>query len=320
MLSRFSTTLAALILLGVSAFAQNLSSDLKLMMKLFEGEFDNYGQAYAEKESKAQYPHEHIHSIFARVHLPAVGEHVFYVKQYMDGDPAKIYRTRLYNFVPNEKAGAIELRIYTFPDEKAVNDAHLDPSKLAGLTTDKLRATPGCEVYWKREGEAFRGSMNPTCRVNSQRLGKTIIITDDLKLTAEEIWINDQAKDEAGGYVFGNKSGEHHKLKRVRTYEGWAVLKVAETGDDKKDYVVMRGLNLHDQGQILRLVKPDGEKTKYSLQLAHLMEQSTKTDVLVFKLFEEGQERAINYVWTQPRAERIGMNLRWFQSGMTLKK
>ena len=43
MLIRFSTTLAALILLTVSAFAQNLSSDLKLMMKLFEGEFDNYG-------------------------------------------------------------------------------------------------------------------------------------------------------------------------------------------------------------------------------------------------------------------------------------
>ncbi len=129
MLIQCSTTLAALILLSVSAFAQNLSADLKLMMKLFEGEFDNYGQTYAEKESKAQYPHEHIHSIFARVNLPAVGENVYYVKQYMDGDPAKIYRTRLYSFVPNEKESAIELRIYTFPDEKAVNDAHLEQSK-----------------------------------------------------------------------------------------------------------------------------------------------------------------------------------------------
>ena len=238
----------------------------------------------------------------------------------MDGDPKKIYRTRLYSFVPNEKENAIELRIYTFPDEKAVHDAHLEQSKLTGLTTDKLKATPGCEVCWQREGKGFRGYMKPTCRVNSQRLGKTIIITDDLMLTADEIWINDQAKDEAGGYVFGNKSGEHHKLKRVHTYEGWAVLKVGDTGDDKKDFVVMRGLKLHDQGQILRLVKPDGEQTKYSLQLAHLTEQSTKAAVFVFKLFEEGQERAINYVWTQPGAERIGMNLRWFQSGMTLKK
>lgn len=320
MFLKFSIFLAALILLTVSAFAQNLPADLKLLMKLFEGEFDNYGQAYGEKESKAQYPHEHIHSIFARVNLPAVGEHVFYVKQYMDGDPKKIYRTRLYSFVPNEKENAIELRIYTFPDEKAVTDAHLDQSKLTGLTLDKLKATPGCEVYWKRDGEGFKGEMKPTCRVNSQRLGKTIIITDDLKLTKDEIWINDQAKDEQGGYVFGNKSGEHHKLKRVRFFEGWAALRIAETGDDKKDYEGFFNLRLHDQGQVLPLVKANGEKTKYSLQLSHLVQQSAKVPVMVFKLFEEGKEQAVAYAWTEPGAARIGMNLRWFQSGMTLKK
>jgi hypothetical protein len=320
MLSRFSTTLAALILLGISAFAQNLSADLKLMMKLFEGEFDNYAQVWEEKEQKAPYPHEHIHSIFARVSLPVVGEHVFYVKQYMDGDPKKIYRTRLYSFVPNDKEKAIELRIYTFPDEKAVNDAHLDQTKLAGLTMEKLRATPGCEVFWQRHGEEFKGYMKPTCRVNSQRLGKTIIITDDLKLTAEEIWINDQAKDEAGGYVFGNKSGLPHKLKRVRFFTGWAALRIAETGDDKKDYEGFFNLRLHDQGQMLPLVKANGEKTKYSLQLAHLTQQSSKVPVMVFKLFEDGKEQAVAYAWTAPGAVRIGMNLRWFQSGLTLQK
>jgi hypothetical protein len=318
--SRFSTTLAALILLSVPAFTQNLSADLKLLMKLFEGEFDNYAQVWEEKEQKAQHPHEHIHSIFARVNLPAVGEQVFYVKQYMNGDPTKIYRTRLYSFAPNEKEKAIELRIYTFPDEKAVNDAHLDQTKLAGLTLDKLKATPGCEVYWQRSGEEFKGTMKPTCRVNSARLGKTIIITDDLKLTPEEIWINDQAKDEAGGYVFGNKSGVPHKLKRARYYTGWAALRTAETGDDKKDYEGFMSLRLHDQGQMLPLVKANGEKTKYTLQLAHLVQQSAKVPVLVFKLFEEGKEQAVAYAWTEPGAARIGMNLRWFQSGLTLKK
>jgi hypothetical protein len=162
--------------------------------------------------------------------------------------------------------------------------------------------------------------MKPTCRVNSARLGKTIIITDDLKLTPAEIWINDQAKDEAGGYVFGNKSGVHHKLKRARYYTGWAALRVAETGDDKKDYEGFMNLRLHDQGQMLPLVKANGEKTKYTLQLAHLVQQSAKVPVMVFKLFEEGKEQAVAYAWTEPGAARIGMNLRWFQSGLTLKK
>ncbi len=294
-----------------------LASDLKTMMGLFEGEFDNYEQIWFEKEAKSEYPHEHIHSIFARVSLPSTGENVFYVKQYMDGDPAKIYRQRLYSFAPNEKEKAIELRIYTFPDEKAVTDAHLDQGKLAGLTPDKLRATPGCEVYWKREGEDFLGYMKPTCRVNSQRLGKTIIITDNLKLNKNEIRINDQAEDEAGNYVFGNKSGEHHKLKRCRYLEGWAVLK--KEGTEKEEYEVFRGLRLHDQGQILPLVTKAGEKTKYSVQAAHLIEQSTKTEVMVLKIFEQGKEQAISYVWTEPGAERIGINLRWIQAGLTYK-
>jgi hypothetical protein len=296
-----------------------LAADLKLMMQLFEGEFDNYAQAWEEKERKVEYPHEHIHSIFHRVNLPAIGQNVFYVKQYTDGDPSKIYRQRLYNFTLDEREQAIRLDIYSFPEEKAATDAHLDQSKLASLTLDKLRATPGCEVYWKRNGEAFDGYMKPTCRVSSQRLGKTIVITDDLKLTHNEIWINDQAKDEAGNYVFGNKSGTHHKLQRVRWFEGWAVLRVAETGDDKKDYEAIRGLRLHDQGQMLPLIRPNGERTKYSLQISRLTEQSTKTPVMVFKLFEEGKPQAISYSWTQPDASRIGINLRWFQSGFTLK-
>ena len=165
-----------------------LQADLQTMTQMFEGEFDNHLQAWEEKEQKAELPHEHIHSIFARVKLPAFGENVFYVKQYMDGDPAKIYRTRLYSFAPNEKEGALELRIYTFPDEKAVNDAHLDQSKLAGLAPAKMGYYPGCEVYWKRNGEAFDGYMKKdACRVESKRSGRTLIISDDLKLTKDQI-------------------------------------------------------------------------------------------------------------------------------------
>jgi hypothetical protein len=103
-----------------SAPAKDLKKDMALMMQWFEGRFDNFAQTQEEKESKAEFPHEHIHSIFARVNLPAIGENVFYVQQYMDGNEAKIYRQRLYVFSANKKEKAIELKIYTFADEKAV--------------------------------------------------------------------------------------------------------------------------------------------------------------------------------------------------------
>ena len=52
----------------------NLKKDLQLMMKWFEGRFDNYQQTYAQKQNKTEFPHEHIHSIFHRVNLPKIGK------------------------------------------------------------------------------------------------------------------------------------------------------------------------------------------------------------------------------------------------------
>ena len=37
----------------------------------------------------------------------------------------------------------------------------------------------------------------------------------------------------------------------------------------------------------------------------------------MLKLFEDGNDEAIDYVWTNPNTERVGINLRWIQSGIT---
>lgn len=309
-------------LLVVNAAAQNLSGDLRLMMQWFEGRFDNFQQTSEEKESKTEFPHERIHSIFARVNLPAVGENVFYVQQYMDGDEAKIYRQRLYVFTPNKQEKAIELKIYTFPDEKAVRDAHLDQSKLNGLTLEKLESPKGCEVFWRlnKTGDKFEGSMKPNaCRIVSKRSGKTLIITDDLFLTKDEIWINDQAKDDQGNYVFGNKSNIHHKLKKARMFEGWtAVLKDGSTEMTGADAPAdawngQRNLMVHDQGGSVKI------NDRFSAQIAQLVHKNG-TQVLTLKIIENASGKAVAYTWANPDATRIGINLRWVQAGFKLKK
>ena len=304
----------------INVAGKNLDGDLRLMMKWFEGRFDNFAQTVEEKESKSEFPHERIHSIFARVNLPNIGENVFYVQQYLDGDAAKIYRQRLYVFTLNKPEKAIELKIYTFPDEKAVRDAHLDNAKLAGLTLDKMDSPKGCEVYWRLKGDKFEGSMKlNACQVVSKRSGKTLIITDDLFLAKDEIWINDQAKDDKGNYVFGNKSGIHHKLKRVRMFEGWtAVLKDGSTEMTGQDAPAdawdgQRNLMIYDQGGSVKI------NDKFSAQLAQLTHRNG-TKVLTLKIIENASGKAVAYTWANPEAERIGINLRWVQVGFTLKK
>jgi hypothetical protein len=277
---------------------------------LFEGEFDNFQQVWEEREARSEAPHEHIHSIFARVTLPAFGGHVFYVQQYEGGDPTRIYRQRLYSFAADAGAAAIRLTIYSFPDEQAVRDAHLDPTRLAGLVPAMLRTTPGCEVDWKPEGAAFVGTMkDKACRVVSRRSGQTLVISDDLRLDASEIWIRDQASDEAGRYVFGHKGNVHHKLKRCRFFDGWASLRRDGSSDQHE---VVRGLRLHDQGQ--RVEVSAGGAT-YELELAQLVYQASKTAILKLAVYEKGQAKAVSYAWTDPTAERIGLNLRFVETG-----
>jgi hypothetical protein len=300
----------------------SLEDEMKLFSSWFEGRFDNYAQYYNDKETKFEHPHEHIHSIFKRVNLPSLGKNVFFVQQYLDGDEAKVYRQRLYIFTPDKKEKALKLTIYNFGDEKKYRDSHLDATKLNGLTMANLTTTPGCEVFWKlnKARDKFEGYMKKNaCQVMSKRLNKTIIITDDLFLTKDEIWINDQAKDEQGNYVFGNKSNIHAKLKRVRWFEGWtAILKTGETPMATQDFTAAEydgktKIVIHDQGGKVKI------NDKYSVELANLQHRSGLW-VLTFKVIENASGKAISYTWTNPEAERIGINLRWMQSSFALKK
>ncbi len=194
-----------------------LEKDLKLISKWFAGYFDNREQV-AEEKAKNTEPeliHEQIHGIFARVEIPAFGKNVLYVKQYMDDDPSQVYRQRIYSFHTNEKEEAIELRIYAFFDDEAYMDAHLEPSKLSGLTPEKMSFKQGCELFWQRKDNHFLGYMKEgACRVCSKKIGKTITITDDCYLDREQLWIRDRAMDEDGNYVFGHKGNIHHKMKK----------------------------------------------------------------------------------------------------------
>ncbi|HNU07438.1 MAG TPA: chromophore lyase CpcT/CpeT [Pyrinomonadaceae bacterium] len=311
------------VIMAFSASAKTkLEDDMRLFLTWFDGRFDNFAQTVEEKDSKAEFPHERIHSIFKRVDLPQIGEYVFYVQQFMDGDETKIYRQRLYVFTISKAEKAIELKINTFADEKAVMNAHLDPAKLRGLTADKLDAPKGCEVYWRLNAtrDKFEGSMKPgACRVVSKRSGKTLIISDDLFLTKDEIWINDQARDEQGNYVFGNRSNTHHKLRRARMFEGWtAVLKDGSTemrGEDlpADSWDGKRNLTIHDQGGRVAI------NERFSAELSQLAYRNG-TRVLKLGVVENATGKTVAYTWANEDATRIGINLRWIQAGFTVKQ
>jgi CpeT/CpcT family (DUF1001) len=297
-----------------------LTEDMQTMLGWFEGEFDNFQQVWKEKEDSVAKDliHEHIHSIFKKVNMPQLGQQVFFVKQYMDGDESKIYRQRIYSFFPNNAENAIQLDIFAFADanaEKKYANANVTPAILLDLPAAELKKTDGCEVFWKKQQDHFIGYMkDKACNMVSRRSGKRIFIMDSLKLTPNQIWIRDEATDENGGYVFGHKGHVHHKLIRCRNYKGWIVVR---KDGEKEEYYVRRDITLHDQGQRAQLITAAGEKTKYWVELAQVVYKSG-LPVLKLAIYEEGVSRAIVYTWANPEAKILGINTRALQAGFTL--
>lgn len=101
-------------------------------------------------------------------------------------------------------------------------------------------------------------------------------------------------------------------------YTGWAVIKkqVLDSQAPDDEWISMRNLLITDDGKKLRLLDGDSA-TPYQLELIVITYQETNTTVLKLALYEDGKDKAITYIWGQPGAERLGMNLRWMQAGFT---
>ena len=304
-----------------------LDKDMTEMLAWFPGRYDNDQQVYFDGELNTPVANRNgrIHSIFAPVALPAFGPNVFYVEQYSDGDPTKIYRQRIYRFSPDYAENAIKLEIFAPSPEQALamKGAYGDPGKLAGLTPANMTLYPGCEVFWRRQENQFVGYMKPSaCRVASRRSGKTLVITDDLVLTQNAIWIKDQAVDEAGVYVYGNRAGISHKLNKARPFTCWtSVLRGVghgQTGVGQGSWTFDRGW-IHDQGGELAIKTDETPAREFYIRMRDVQwPYGTNKPSLTMYVHEKGNPRAVSYAWADENATRVGINLRWLQVSCTL--
>jgi len=296
-----------------------LDRDLALMMTWFEGEFDNNEQVYFEGTLKVgdEEKHERIHSIFKRAELPEIGKNIFYVQQYSDGDPNKVYRQRLYKFTPNYERGVVALEILSYKDAASVRDAHLDMTKLNGLTVADLDTMPeGCTVFWERRANQFVGFMDDgACQIKSKRSGKMLTFDDDLLLTDDQIWIQDRAEDADGNYVYGNKASVAHKLLKQNTFTCW-VYAVDEKAKDGGHFNA--GVKISDQGgeHWIDLTGENGKNVGIKMRNVH-WPYGRNRNSLVLYAYKDGGDSAVSYVWAEPEAKRIALNLRWMQASCT---
>uniref|UniRef100_A0A7S1XBU0 Uncharacterized protein n=1 Tax=Compsopogon caeruleus TaxID=31354 RepID=A0A7S1XBU0_9RHOD len=198
----------------------------------FSGDFDNYAQV-AQERALGLFPregggHEHIHCQLQNLDSTLGNGHIF-AKYYFDGNPSKIFRSRLYrvSISDSSASGELEMRIYRFyaETESRLREHNFDVTKVDLTKDDLYEWLEGCEVFWyKGDGNVeglnhqphFIGYMEGGgCSVFSREIQGMIHIKDDLIMTQKDLWVNDRGFTDNGDYVYGNRRGIHYKMQRV---------------------------------------------------------------------------------------------------------
>ncbi len=129
------------------------------------GDYDNSAQVRRQQATgrPANERNNAMTLYIRRVDLPAFGEHVYY-GEWRDGiDASNLVRQRIYVFELDAELG-IRLNLHVWPADNAefvvrTRGAHLDTTKLAGVTPADMFGLVGCDVFFHKTRDGFAGSM-----------------------------------------------------------------------------------------------------------------------------------------------------------------
>lgn len=290
---------------------QNIS-DYGLFLRWFQGEFDNHEQHKNDIENGVSNPHRRIHSIIKKIDIPGFEGHTFYLQQYLDGNPDKIYRQRIFETLWEPHSSTVITRIYKFPENlKNYKNALRNPDMLKELKPSDMKHSSDCNIYWRRNGDKFYGSTKKAgCTFISSETGKKLMVSEKLTISEDEFWILENTVDENGKIVYGREDEIPDKMKKCTYYNGQVAVKNKKT--DK--YEITRNLRFHDQGKKIPIREQKSGKILYSLLLEEINMGKADKEGLKFSIFKENTDQMLGYIWSDPESEEIGLNLGWIQA------
>ena len=289
---------------------------LTQLLSWLGGEFDNNEQVWQQqldaadpKVSPKPAAVDHQRQLLAPVTVPRLGSHVFYLQQALADTPGEPFRQGLARFSAPNADGVVRMELWRFTDAAAMLDAHLKPAVLAALTLAQLQSLPLCELDWRwNPGEqTFTGrSRAGGCSLGAGRSARE----ENWLLSADTLTITESASP-----------APFTRNRKLRYFAGWVWIKHAgpQAASDDRKASFTRGLLLHTEGQRIAINYEDGSASPYLLELAQLTYQNTRQPILKLALVDKASGKSVSYTWANTEATMIGMNLGWFQAGLTKK-
>jgi hypothetical protein len=117
-------------------------------------------------------------------------------------------------------------------------------------------------------------------------------------------------------------NGVATELRRSQPFTCWVSLRRATAkADGSADWSFHPGPKLHDQGGRALASDPDATPVVIRLRDVVWPEPSTNKPSLVLNVHKPDEpDKAVSYVWVDPKANLIGINLRWMQGSCSRKE
>lgn len=289
--------------------------DLQRLVAWFGGEFDNQEQIWFETEGRAATPaaerHQRVHATHRRVSLPAFGNAVFYVEEYIDDDPQKVSRQRLVTFESARQSG-VRMKLLFFKDPDKVRGAQFDPVRLTNLKPEDVTELKGCEVYWVPEADQYVGGVKSRACIFGEA-GERRYSQYNLVISATKYWRIDRTYLLDSDQLYkGNATNVPSKLVKAKIFScdvnfyGGNYLAGANPNDQ-----AIKNQIIHSQGGTIT-VHRRSDDADYTLRLRDKEYPYYEHNPdFMFLSVRKGKESFIAYSLHDPNATLLGFNLGW---------
>ena len=315
--------LTLLIMLGAPIITWSQGQDstpagrnILVMAEMLPGIYDNANQNYFDRRRGLadEDRHPRVSTTITRVEAPEFGKYVFlWVNTTItpDGEQSSY---RLATLAADGEPSEVTMRHYL----RMAGEIRAD--ELAKLKPRDLRRTDGCDYFFVRRADHFRGAQrNGACRFEWD--DQDVYTANTIELSKHDlIYVDHKFLVGSDERITGVASGEPFWLERAREFHCYADIPGVAGGRDEP-FERYDGMVIHDRGGLEWFETRDEEPRTLGITLRHVTwhvlneaNDNFNRDSLVIYALErmaDGSVKPHSYAFTQPDTERIGMNLQW---------
>ena len=269
--------------------------DSQVIAELLARIFDNYNQVYFNRRLGHQEEERHDRLEIRVDRIGGPDSMLLAFRRFADGDYSRLSSAGVLVLAPDNDRKVTRMEVWALPHEGI-------PPMQAGIGVNERPETPpDCVVNWTREAAQFRGQAQghcPSWAVESV-------------LSEQQLWLT--------GLSGSAHPGGPYELHAARMMQCYIDIPGVSGGRDE-EYKRYDNLKVHDRGGVARITTKDGRELGIRLSnvdwpLNNYAYAFTR-DVLVLYVLEFlGEEvKSHGYIFTEPHAERIGINLYWILS------